>query len=354
MSPNPQRIGICGLGLIGGSIARRLVATDDVSVVGCDRDQEVSREAEAIGVQIAPDLEVLAADSELVVIATPPRATADLMLTAASANPEAIVIDVTSAKSSISASLEASADTSRILMTHPMAGSEQSGFGASAERLLDECTWALCPHEPEPDIEALEQVGWLLDLFSAKAVCCSPQEHDQAVALTSHAAHLVATAVAGSIEETKHPGLTAALSGGALRDITRVASSSYELWEEILDINRAPTAAVLLRWSELLKDLAESSPSELAEDWRRGELGRARLMSVRWDERSWEKQAIEPTWDALRSLSADGSSFRRPQLEGGDLVVEVLRAQRRDDSEGADERHAHPEPSAQQLEPDSR
>ena len=117
---------------------------------------------------------------------------------------------------------------------HPMAGSERSGPLAASAALFDGRPWALTPH-PGSSAEAVELVGELVELCGAVAVRLAPEEHDLAVARTSHLPHLLAVLMAGRLADA--PAEHLALSGQGVRDVTRVAGGDPGLWEQIVTGN---------------------------------------------------------------------------------------------------------------------
>jgi prephenate dehydrogenase len=305
----PPRVGVIGLGLIGGSIAQRLAG--EGAVLGFDSDSE-----ERPGVELAGSAEELARASDLVVVAVPPEHTGATVAVALEANPHALVTDVASVKKPpldrVRERMPEALD--RYLPSHPLAGAESAGWRAARPDLLDRASWAVCPPSPSAGAEPLCRFGALFDTFGARLVVCDAGEHDLAVARTSHAPHLMAAAMAASLDGHR---LAAALSGGAFRDMTRVARSDPSLWSEILELNQAEVHAVLDEWLELSK----ASPSEV---WSRGRATVELVEELRWDEPRWAARSFEwPAWDELLALGRDGLAIRRPELEDGLLVAEV-------------------------------
>ena len=133
-------------------------------------------------------------------------------------------------------------ETSRFVPGHPLAGREVSGPAAARADLFADRVWALTPGAgTDPDRTA--QVTALVESLGAVVVTTTPEEHDRAVALTSHAPQVVSSLVAAGLEPL---GATAVrLSGQGLRDMTRLASSDPELWTEILTSNAEPVSDAL-------------------------------------------------------------------------------------------------------------
>jgi prephenate dehydrogenase len=125
---------------------------------------------------------------------------------------------------------------------HPMAGSERSGPLAASASLFDGRPWAVVPHATS-DRAATAAVAELARLAGASVVRLSPEEHDLAVARTSHLPHLLAVLMAGRLADA--PAAHLALSGQGVRDVTRIAAGDPALWEQIVTGN-APAVAGLL------------------------------------------------------------------------------------------------------------
>ena len=154
-----------------------------------------------------------------------------------------MVTDVGSIKGQPLAEARATgADLGRYVGSHPMAGSERSGPLAASATLFEGRPWAVTPHESS-DPEAVAVVRALVALCGGVEVSLTPEEHDLAVARTSHLPHLMAALVAGRLAGA--PGDHLALSGQGVRDVTRIAAGDPALWEQIIVAN-APAVLALL------------------------------------------------------------------------------------------------------------
>lgn len=238
---------VVGTGLLGASIGLALRA------VGVDVFlEDVSRGA----VDLAADYGAgvpLPADGEprLVVVAVPPDQIAEVAARCLERFPRALVTDVGSVKQYPLAGLrDAGADLSRYLGSHPLAGRERGGAISARADLFLARPWVISPH----DGTAPDQVRVLEDLVldvGATPVILGPAEHDASVGLVSHVPQLVASAMAARLVPA--PGAALGIAGQGLRDVTRIASSSPELWVQILGANASAVVPVL---DALAKDLA--------------------------------------------------------------------------------------------------
>lgn len=131
---------------------------------------------------------------------------------------------------------------SRYVPGHPLAGREVSGPAAARADLFADRVWALTPG-PATDPERTAAVARVVEALGAVVVRTTPQEHDRAVALTSHTPQVVASLVAAGLEPLGAAEVR--LSGQGLRDVTRLAGSDPDLWTEILTSNAGPVSEAL-------------------------------------------------------------------------------------------------------------
>jgi prephenate dehydrogenase len=193
---------------------------------------------------------------QLVVVAVPPDHLGPEILGALGRG-DAVVTDVGSIKSDPLRRVLASAPGSahRYVGGHPMAGSERSGPLAASASLFDGRPWAVTPHEAA-DGDAIALVEALAVLCGATPVRLGPEEHDQAVARTSHLPHLLAVLVASRLTEAPEGHL--ALSGQGVRDVTRVAGGDPALWQQIVALNAEPLRGLLAEVREALDALHQA------------------------------------------------------------------------------------------------
>jgi prephenate dehydrogenase len=302
------RVGVVGLGLIGGSLLRGLGGAAPPAppaaphgppsggAIGFDRDPAVRAAAAAEGHAVAPELGGLAG-CELIFVAVPPAAVVAAVTEALAVAP--VVADTASVKAPVTAAI---ADE-RFVAAHPLAGAESAGWSASSPEVLRGAPWAVCSGSPR----ALCAVAEAVDLLDGHLVPCTAAEHDAAVARTSHVPHVVAQALAGTVEGDR---LRTALTGGSYRDMTRVAAADPKLWGDILLANRE---AVLEALDALTAALATHRDALAAGDpaaaWRTP----ATPAPTHWEPASG-------TWDDLL-----GHRVRRLRLDGEALTYEVAR-----------------------------
>ena len=230
---------VVGAGLLGASIGLALTEKG-VDVILDDSSPSTLRLAIDYGAGRAAQP---GDEPELVVVCVPPDVTARVVAAELAAHPGALVTDVASVKALPLAELrELGADISRYIGSHPMAGRERGGAVSARADLFTGRPWVIAGH---PDITygraaAVERLA--LDLGSLP-IEMEVDDHDAGVALVSHVPQLIASLLAARLADA--PDDAVRLAGQGLRDTTRIASSSPELWVQILGANAAPVASVL-------------------------------------------------------------------------------------------------------------
>jgi prephenate dehydrogenase len=159
-----------------------------------------------------------------------------------------------------------------------MAGSERSGPLAASGALFDGRPWAVTPHEAS-SAEAVAAVTGLVEVCGGTPLRFGPEDHDQAVARTSHLPHLLAVLVAGRLAGA--PADHLALSGQGVRDVTRIAAGDPGLWRQIIGANTGAVTALLQEVQEdldaLLRALHEQDGEAVERLLGRGVAGTAAL-----------------------------------------------------------------------------
>jgi prephenate dehydrogenase len=302
------KAGVVGLGLIGGSLLRALGGA------GFDADPAVRAAAAGAGFEVADSIAGLAG-CDLVLVAVPPARTAEVVEQVLEALPDALVADTASVKAGLPRH-------ERLVGAHPMAGAETAGWASSTAVLLQGAPWAACP--AGESLEPLLALSQAVDALGGRLVVCTPDDHDAAVARTSHVPHLAAQALAGLAADG---GLQAALAGTAFRDMTRVARADAALWSEILAANRE---ACLNAVDELVARLgvlraALGDDEATRTEWALGLQWLDAVDAARWHEPHWGEEAVDG-WAGLLEHGRAGRAVRRLRLaEGGALRAEVAR-----------------------------
>ncbi|WP_428313085.1 prephenate dehydrogenase [Hydrocarboniphaga sp.] len=245
-----KHLAVIGLGLIGGSVARALRAAGGVgSISGYDPDPQRREQAVTLGVidHAGDSPAATVKNADLVIIAVPVLRTADALNAIRGAIAAgAVVTDVGSTKQSVAADVETVFGELPpwFVLGHPIAGTEKSGVANSLADLFRKHRVILTPHARQ-DEKALALVRALWEACGARVVEMTPSQHDAIFAATSHLPHVLAYSfvdVVGKLDDSRHIFPNA---GGGFRDFTRIASSSPQMWHDIVRAN-APAVSELL------------------------------------------------------------------------------------------------------------
>lgn len=228
---------VVGCGLLGTSIGLAC-RRRGIEVLLSDTSSEHVRTASGLG---AGRPRTAADRPRLVVVAVPPDHLGAEIVRALEQT-DAVVTDVGSVKTGPLRSVTGRPGAPRYVGSHPMAGSERSGPLAASAALFDGRPWAVAPHA-ESDPDAVRLVEALVEVCGAVVVRLTPEEHDRAVARTSHVPHLLASLVAARLADA--PADHLALSGQGVRDVTRVAAGDPSLYGQIVAANADAVLALL-------------------------------------------------------------------------------------------------------------
>jgi len=253
-----DKITVIGVGLIGGSIGlavrgRKLAAR----VVGVDRDPRALARATGLGAIDAYTTELASGvkDAELVVVCTPVDSIAPLILAAARhVRPGTLFTDAGSTKRNVVEAVGNNLPRGiHYVPAHPIAGSEKSGVENARADLFHRRAVVLIGSHGGSASPAEQRVRQFWEGLGGRVVTmASPEEHDRALASTSHLPHVVAAAVARVL-----PPAWRDLSGTGFRDVTRLASGDPDLWAAIFQANTAPVISAVNAFREQLDHFCE-------------------------------------------------------------------------------------------------
>lgn len=227
-----MNVGIVGLGLIGGSMAKSIKVRTAHTVWGIDLDAEtmtLSRLSGAIDGALTSENLALC---DLVLVAIRPAAAIQWVGDNAKLiRKTAILVDLCGVKRNVCEQLApiAKANGFAYIGGHPMAGRERGGFVHSSEELFTGASMILTPDQ-NTDMRMLETLkAFFTDIGFAGLTFSTPEEHDRIIAYTSQLAHLVSSAYVKSPEAQRRRGFSA----GSFRDMTRVAHLDEAMWTEL-------------------------------------------------------------------------------------------------------------------------
>ena len=223
-----MKVGIVGLGLMGGSMAKSIKARTSHTVYGIDLDQETMSLARLCGAIDGPLTGENLARCDLVLVALRPQAAIDWVREKGAGIPKgAILVDFCGVKRVVVEALAPLAEEYGFsyIGGHPMAGRERGGFTASTEDLYVGASMILTPDQ-RTDMKLLETLrDFFFDVGFGKLTFSQPEEHDRIIAFTSQLAHIVSSAYVKSPEAQRRRGFSA----GSFRDMTRVARLDEEM-----------------------------------------------------------------------------------------------------------------------------
>ncbi len=227
-----MNVGIIGLGLIGGSMARSIKARTDHTVWGQDKDGETMTLARLSGAIDGALTEEKLSECELVLLAIRPQAAvAWTRENARFFGAGTTLVDLCGVKRAVCGELAALARENGFsyIGGHPMAGREFGGFVNSRDDLFVGASMILTPDE-HTDMEMLTVLkDFFTDVGFAQLTFSTPEEHDRIIAYTSQLAHIVSSAYVKSPQALERRGFSA----GSFRDMTRVARLDPDMWTEL-------------------------------------------------------------------------------------------------------------------------
>jgi prephenate dehydrogenase len=281
-----HQITICGVGLIGGSLA--LVAREQKLIdraVGLGRtltNLEVARNRGMIDLATQDPVEA-ARGADLVMLAVPIRTMpAVLGAMIPHLRPHAVITDVGSVKGWVVRELEPMLKPGMSLVAvHPIAGKETTGAEAADRGLFVNRRVIVTPSKTSRP-EAIDKIEQLWRATGANVETMDPDTHDRILARSSHLPQMVASALAASLKDERVAGKLAAEYGaGGLRDTTRLAASSTEIWRDICFTNREAIVEALktfdATFAELRKTIEDGDEEKFAALFNRGRVMRERL-----------------------------------------------------------------------------
>ena len=253
-----RKVTVCGLGLIGGSIARdirkqassvKIVAYDRAKVLDAFTKKPFSR------ITVEKNFKKAVTGSDMIILAAPHKAN-EMMLSRLGKErslTDCLIIDTGAVKKPITQlGLSLSfAEGTMFLPTHPMAGREKAGFENSAEGLFKDHAWYVS-EDVNLSKDAQKKLAWLIAVTGSKKVEIRSSLHDELVSEISHLPQLLSTILGGQINPALIP-----LAGPGLKSMLRLAGSPYSVWKEIIAENKEEIIESLCLYRENLSRVIE-------------------------------------------------------------------------------------------------
>lgn len=252
------KIGIVGLGLMGGSIAKALKSKcDDVQIVAFNRSMDILKQAYSENVidNYSTEIDSIFSGCKIIFLCIPVSHISEYVNKLIPyVSRDCVITDVGSTKGTLFEDMEKLKDNIYFIGGHPMTGSEQTRYSASKQYLYENAYYILSPlpSVPEP------QIDFLIDIvkkMGAIPVKISPYEHDYIVAAISHVPHVIAAAIVNMVNRLDNEQkYMHTLAAGGFKDITRIASSSPDMWQNISVENRQNILNVLSEFKNIISE----------------------------------------------------------------------------------------------------
>lgn len=248
-----QNILIIGLGLIGGSLAKTIAQSDENYIIGYDTNEQTIEFARMNGIidEACTSITDAVKRVDFVILGTPISETIMMMqqLDAVELEHPIIMTDVSSVKGSIMmAAKQLTNPNITFIGGHPMAGSHKKGINAAKAHLFENAIYVMTPlvNSTEIQVEALQN---LLQGTKSNFITLNPDDHDEMTGVISHFPHLIASSLVHQAKKWEHThAFIPKLAAGGFRDITRIASSNPEMWQDVFYHNRSKMSQLLGDW----------------------------------------------------------------------------------------------------------
>lgn len=252
-------VGFIGFGLIGGSIARGLKrSAPDTTVMAYMRTRDTLLKAQKEGIVDIPldGVDPRLGQCDILFLCTPVEYNAGyLQKIRPFLKPGAIVTDVGSTKTNIHETVKELGMEACFVGGHPMAGSEKTGYESSSDHLLENAYYILTPTKQTPPA-MVDRMVEVADTIGALPLVLDYKKHDLIVAAISHLPHLIASSLVNLVHDCDDEAqLMKRLAAGGFKDITRIASSSPVMWEQICMTNEENITQMLTLYIDSLSKL---------------------------------------------------------------------------------------------------
>ena len=257
---NTLTCGFIGLGLIGGSIAKAVRHhLPDARLIAYDIHTESLHLAvkEQVIDQICPAVDASFGNCDYIFLCAPVSRNAEnLLALKPHLSPDTILTDVGSVKTGIHRQIEKLQLQKQFIGGHPMAGSERFGYQNAKASLLENAYYILTPSAEVP-AEKVEAYRTLVERIGAIPLLLSYEEHDYVTAAISHLPHVIAASLVNLVKSSdSEDGVMKMIAAGGFKDITRIASSSPVMWQQICLTNRENISVLLKQYINCLTEIS--------------------------------------------------------------------------------------------------
>ena len=256
-----MKLGVVGLGLIGGSMALDLKACGFANkILGFDSSEANQQEAISLGlVDHTCTLQELCLHSDIIILAIPVNAITLLLPEIMnSIHAKAIITDVGSTKGQIALSLANHAKRNQFVLAHPMAGTEFSGPKAAIRGLFKHKAVVICDHD-KSEPSHLEKIKKMYEALEMRVIFMDSRSHDLHAAYVSHLSHISSFVLANTVlDKEKDLDAIFNLASAGFESTVRLAKSSPEMWTPIFEQNQVHVIEALGEYIDRLRDFHTS------------------------------------------------------------------------------------------------
>ena len=265
-----MNIGIIGLGLMGGSLAKAVKRYGiSKKVYGFTNSEKSKKEIEELGlVDELVDLETLKEVSDVIILSIPVDAIISMFPNFLDINEKTTIIDMGSTKEYIVKNIPTKI-RKNFVAAHPMTGTEKNGPKAAIDNLYEGKTVVLCDLEDNENMH-VNKAFKIFQEIGMRIVVMNSHEHDVNACYISHLPHLISFSLANTVMSHQNPKEIIALAAGGFKDMSRIAKSSPRMWGDIFKQNRENMLESIKSFEDQMneaKKMIEDERYEELENW---------------------------------------------------------------------------------------
>ena len=261
-----MNIGIIGLGLMGGSLAKAVKRYGiSKKVYGFTNSEKNKKEIEELGlVDELVDLETLKKVSDVIILSIPVDAIISMFPNFLDINEKTTIIDMGSTKEYIVKNIP-SKIRKNFVAAHPMTGTEKNGPKAAIDNLYEGKTVVLCDLEDNANMH-VNKAFKIFQEIGMRIVVMNSHEHDVNACYISHLPHLISFGLANTVMSHQNPKEIIALAAGGFKDMSRIAKSSPRMWGDIFKQNRENMLKSIKSFEDQMNEAKKMIEEERYED----------------------------------------------------------------------------------------
>ncbi|WP_141050177.1 prephenate dehydrogenase [Aliarcobacter cryaerophilus] len=261
-----MNIGIIGLGLMGGSLAKAVKRYGiSKKVYGFTNSEKNAKEIEELGlVDELVDLETLKKVSDVIILSIPVDAIISMFPNFLDINEKTTIIDMGSTKEYIVKNIPPKI-RKNFIAAHPMTGTEKNGPKAAIDNLYEGKTVVLCDLEDNANMH-VNKAFKIFQEIGMRIVVMNSHEHDVNACYISHLPHLISFGLANTVMSHQNPKEIIALAAGGFKDMSRIAKSSPRMWGDIFKQNRENMLKSIKSFEDQMNEAKKMIEEERYED----------------------------------------------------------------------------------------